>query len=155
MINRAELIIQHFDYLTDKYGFRVERKEFYPDAMGNAVVIFKSPVIGIEVVIDRNQALIRIGDQSEELGKWFEFSNVLSYFAPSLEKAYVFTEKTENNTWDQVVETQLKRLAEILLDCCESLLRGDLSGKERIKKIEHNRKIQLIEELNDPSKRSN
>jgi hypothetical protein len=118
-----------------------------PEMMGNAIVVFKSSKAGIDVVIDRNQVLMTLGDPMESRNEWFEFSNVLKYFAPSLESAYVFTEKTVENTWDEVIETQLDRLALILRQYCEPILRGDLSMKEEIKKIQENRKAESLAKL--------
>jgi hypothetical protein len=148
MSNHADLIIHYFSYLVSDYGFRVEQREFDLATMGNAFVIFKSSRIGIEIVIDRNQVLLTLGDQMDSRKDWFEFSNVLRYFAPLLENAYIFTEKTDNISWDEAVEIQLNRLASILRQYCEPLLNGDFSMRAGIEKIQKNRKTELLEEFN-------
>lgn len=139
MNDRSDLIVQHFKYLIDEYGFRIERKEFNPGAMGNAIVVFTSMRIGIEIVIDRDQALIRIGDQSDPGGNWFEFSDVVKYFAPSMANVYEAPEKTPDSTWDEFIEAQLARLAVVLRKSCKPVLEGEPLARTEIKKIEKER----------------
>lgn len=148
MKNRVDLIIKNFDYLISQYNFHVDQKEFDPQTMGNAVVIFKSQNIGIEIVVDRDQVLISIGNQIDTREKWFDFSDVIKYYAPHIEKAYIFTEKTIETTWDDAVETQLVRLSVILRQYCESVLKGDGWAKEEIKKNEEKRKLEMIKKFN-------
>jgi len=112
--------------------------------MGNAVVVFKSPKFGIEVVIDRNQALISIGEQVDPRMEWFEFRDVVMYYAPDAENVYVFPEKSDENTWDEIVETQLRRLAIVLRKYCDPLLKGESWEKEEIKKIEEDRASEMF-----------
>ncbi len=139
MNDRSDLIVQHFRYLIDEYDFKIEQKEFDPSAMGNAIVIFNSIKIGVEIVIDRDQVLISIGNRSDPRREWFEFSDVVKYFAPSMNNVYDFPEKTPDITWDEVVETQLTRLAVILRESCKPLLRGESLARTEIKKIEKER----------------
>jgi hypothetical protein len=138
MIDRSDLIIQYFGYLISEFGFYIEKKEFDPQMMGNAFVLFKSSKVGIEIVIDRNQVLIALGDQMEPRGKWFEFSDVVTYFSPT-KVAYIFYEKSENMKWAEAVEAQLRRVALILRQFCEPILKGDLGMKKEIKEIEKKR----------------
>jgi hypothetical protein len=143
MIDRVELITKYFKYLVSDYGFIITQQEFDYSSMGNAFVIFKSPRVGVEVVIDRNQVLITIGDEKDNPRDWFEFSSVLNYFSP-LVNAYEFPDKTEINTWDGVVETQLDRLSIILLQYCEPILKGDLTMKKDIQRIQEKNKAKLL-----------
>ena len=122
MAERIDWIIQYFGYLINEYGFHVEEKDFTPQMMGNAYVLFKSAKIGIEVVIDRNQVLISIGDQSEVRDKWSEFSDILKYLAPS-EVPYIFYERTDELTWDEAVKAQLSRTSSLLRQYCETMLK--------------------------------
>lgn len=139
MQNRSDLIIKKFEYLIVKYGFEVKEKNFNLEAMGNAYVIFMSSKNGIEIAIDRNDVLIAIGDSMESRKDWFEFSDVVRYYAPSIENVYHFQEKTADQTWDEFVEMQLDRLAGALRQICEPLLRGESLKKKEIKKIEEQR----------------
>jgi hypothetical protein len=139
MQNRSDLIVKKFEYLIVEYGFEVKEKNFDPEAMGNAYVIFMSLKNGIEIVVDRNDVLIAIGDSAEPRQDWFEFSDVVGYYAPSMESVYHFPEKTEDQTWDEFVEVQLDRLSGTLRQICEPLLRGESLKKKEIKKIEEQR----------------
>ena len=144
MSDRAELIVKYFDYLINEFGFYIERKEFDPQAMGNAIVIFKSQKLGVEVVVDRNMVLISLGDQIDSRRDWFEFSDVIKYYAPKIDGVYVF-EKNFNTSWDQVVETQLSKLAIILRQNCESILKGEQLNKKEVRKIEEKRVAENFE----------
>jgi hypothetical protein len=152
MTDRADLIVTHFSYLIEEYGFRTAQKVFDPDVMGNAFVVFESAKTGIEIVVDRNQAFIKIGDVLEPSREWLEFSDVVKYFAPSIDSPYIFTEKTATITWDEAVEIQLRRLALILRQNCEPLLKGDFRMRDEIKKIEEKRVTEMLAELNEISK---
>jgi hypothetical protein len=76
MTDRSDLILQNFGYLITEFGFSIAEKEFDPSMMGNAFIIFKSSQIGIEIVIDRNQVLIALGDPTEPRKKWAWFKNI-------------------------------------------------------------------------------
>ena len=159
LIDRSDLIIQHFVYLIKEYDFIIENKEFDPSSMGNAFVIFKSSRVGIEIVIDRNQVLIALGDQTEPRENWLDYNDVLHYFAP-LEVAYsnldkLFDEKRANNrsntdTWDEVLEFQLNRVGFMLRRYCEPILKGDLSMIKDIKEIEEKRVTEMLKRWNNP-----
>jgi hypothetical protein len=144
MTDHADLIVQYFNYLITEYGFHIVRKEFDSQTMGNAVVIFKSSQIGIEIVVDRNQVLISLGDLLDQRRDWFEFSDVLKYYAPLAEKAYIFPEKTVDNTWDDVVLIQLDWLAIILRQYCDPLLKGEPWVKEEIQEIAEKRAAEML-----------
>jgi hypothetical protein len=151
MVDRTDWIIQYFGYLIHDYDFHVERKDFTPQMMGNAFVIFKSSKIGIEVVIDRNQVLISMGDQSETREKWFEFSDVLANFAPS-EVPYIFYERTDNISWDEAIMSQLSRTSILLRHYCEPMLMGELGMKKEITEIEEKRVAEMLRRLEEKYK---
>jgi hypothetical protein len=144
MVDRSDLIAEHFQYLTEAYGLSRAQQEFAPQTMGNACVYFQSPVIGIRIAIDRNQVLVNIGDPAWPTREWLEFSQVLGYFAPAV-IAYDFGEKTEKNTWDELVALQLGRLALILRQQCEPLLRGEVAMDAIVKHVRDNRAAEMRE----------
>ncbi len=144
MSDRSDLVIQYFNYLILEFGFHIEQKEFDPQIMGNTLITFISPEIGIEIVIDKNQVLLTIGDQKEIKEKWLEFTDVIHYFSPS-EVPYIFYTQTDTVSWDEAVEAQLKRVAFMLRQYCTPLLQGDLTMKEKIKKIEAIRVSNMLE----------
>jgi len=150
--DRSNLIVQYFSFLVDKYEFVVQDKKYAPEVMGNAYVVFRSPNIGIEVTIDRNQVLIAIGEQSDQRKKWFDFTDVMRYFSPSVGEVYVFPDKTIDNTWEDVIEIQLQRLSSMLRDSCKPILRGELWMKEDIANIKRIRKENMFREFNRAAK---
>jgi hypothetical protein len=141
------MIFRNFDYLIRDHDFHIIRKEFAPQAMGNAVVVFESARYVIEIAVDRNQALIRIRNRSGSGGEWFEFTDVLKYFAPHIEGPYLFPEKTPGSTWDELLEAQLARLSAILRQYCGPLLNGVAWDEEEIRKNQEDRRDDLMRKL--------
>ncbi len=152
MINPDDLIIQYFRYLISDFGFHVAKREFNPTKTGTAFVVFRSSGVGIEIATDRNEVSIRIGDGMDPTKSWFEFGTALKYYAPSIENAYEYPEYKPGDTWEDIVLPQLNRLAKMLREYCEPLLKGDLSGKEAIMKIAKEGEAKMIAQLNDRSK---
>lgn len=156
MTDRSDLIIQYFGFLISNYNYFVTEKKFDPQVMGNAFVIFKSSRIGIEIVIDRDQVLITLGDREEPKEKWFDFCDVLQYFNP-VEVAYsdidqLFNEKrakhnSNEDTWNEVIDVQLQRLGFLLGEYCEPILKGNLDMKKELKVIEKRRVEEFINKL--------
>ena len=151
MTNRSDLIVQYFNYLISEYGYQIAEKEFNPDAMGNAYVIFMSSKIGIEVTIDRNNVFIAIGEHSHPRREWFEFSDVIKYFAPSIKNVYDFPEKTEEQSWDSIVEIQLNNLATMLHRYCKPLLGGEIWLNDEFKNNEEKRLVEILSRLKKKS----
>jgi hypothetical protein len=135
MTNRDDLIVQYFEYLVNEYGFRITRKERDPRPSWNAVVVFESSKIGVQVAVEMDEVAIHMGDCSDLVYDWFSFSNIMKYYAPHIKEVYVPTRKTTETTWDDVVETQLVRLSGLLREYCEPLLKGENLAKGEIKKI--------------------
>jgi hypothetical protein len=153
MTDRSDLIVKHFNYLVNEYGFHIEQKEFAEYAMGNTVVVFKSDKIGIQVAIDKNEVWIALGDQADSKKQWLPFGLVLKHFAPSIENAFIIPKKTSENTWDEVVEIQLKKLSTILRQYCKPFLLGDFSSKDELMKIQDKQLRETIAQINDSAKR--
>jgi hypothetical protein len=139
--------------LTTEFDFWVVDKVFDPQTMGNAFVRYKSSRVGIEIVIDRDQLLIVLGDQMEPREKWFGYSYVLEYFAPAeiayLDVGQLFNEKRANHTsnadtWKEVIEYQLQRVSSMLRQYCEPILRGNFDMKKEIKEIEQKNVTEML-----------
>jgi hypothetical protein len=145
----SSLVRQHFRYLTDEYGFSITHDEYFPEHMGNADMVFMSPQIGIEIVLDRGQVLIDIGSVLQTRKEWFEFSDVIHFFASEIEPVYIFPQDFAN--YQAAIESQVSRLAQLMRQYCEPLIRGDLSMQSGIRKIEHNRVARILEHFSDLS----
>ena len=150
MKNPLNIIKNDFEYLVREYNYHIEKEEFSPQTMGNAYVTYSSASVGIRVTIDRSQVLINIGDVSDNANEWFDFSDVIRFFDPSIENPYVFIEKTNENTTEDIVEAQVERLASILRKNCDAII-SELWMKEKIKVIERKRVTEMLEKLKKPS----
>ena len=148
MKNPISTTRKYFDYLVSQYGYRIAKEEFSPEAMGNAYVTYISDLTGIQISIDRSQVLINIGSITDNVREWFDFSDVIKYFNPSVEEPYVFIKKTDNIDTDDIVESQIKRLSSLLRIDCEPIIKGELWMKEEIKALEQKRVTEQIEKLN-------
>lgn len=153
MTNRVGLINNYFQFLISDYGFNIENMEFDYHSMGNAVVIYASPFFGIEVVIDRNQVLIRIGEIHESRKEWFDLIDVVNYYTHEEKKLYSFPEKNESNYWDEIIEIQLESLARVIYQFCRPILIGQPWHKEEIVKIRDKRVAEMLNSYS--KKRSN
>ena len=147
MYDRTDMILQYFSFLISEYSFRIEKKEYDASAMGNCFIVFVSSRIGIEVVIDRDQVLIAVGDQLTSRDKWFDFSYVYQYFSNTTDSPYKFPPKTGDNTWDEIVDIQLQRLSDLLKQYCVPLLKGDLSMQKEFKVREQKYTKSLMRQL--------
>jgi hypothetical protein len=149
MKDNSELIIQNLGFLTDVYNFRISRQEFDITAMGNAIVVFSSSKYNIEIVIDRNQVLISIGESKDNRDNWFEFVDVMKYYAPHETDIYQFPEKTKFITTEDIITSQLTRLAQLIRHNCEPILLGKNWNKVELKKIEGNRTAEFMNNLSN------
>ena len=145
-----DLVEQYFHYLIDDYGFSVVAERYSPKYMGNAQVVYESSSVGISIVLDRGEVLINLGPRSRPRHDWFEFTDVVHYFAPNLEPVYVFPQdQFPHEVMDPRViqDFQVSRLAQIMHQHCEPILRGDLSMQTRIQELEGNRAAEMLEEF--------
>jgi hypothetical protein len=118
-----ELAIQsHLQFLIDEFGFSITEAR-YDQEMGNAVVIFAKNKTRIEVVRDRGQALISLGDEELDRWDWVEFAEAIQFFSGKSELGYLFT-STNTPLSD---DAQVSHLSTLLRTYCEQLLSGKMS----------------------------
>ena len=144
----SDLVKQHFSYLLNDYGFAVADERYYPQAMGNAEVWLKSNLVGLRIVLDRGQVLVSLGPLSQPERDWFELYDVIRFFSPSL-NVYEFPE--DFSDYKAALETQIKRLALVILHYCDPLLRSDFSMQEKIRDVETKQVEELLGDLNKMS----
>jgi len=142
----SNLVRQHFRYLTDEYGFSITHDEYFPESMGNADILFVSPQTGVRIVLDRGQVVINIGSVLQPQKDWFEFSDVVHFFTPETEPVYIFPQ--DNSNYHAAIESQVIRLARLMRQYCEPLLKGDFSMQSGISEIERQRVAKLLDDLN-------
>ncbi len=130
----VDIIKEHYKYL-DEYGFSIYQERYSPEFFGDAEVIYQSSSVVVKIVVDRSQVLINIGKGAWPEKDWFEFSDVMRFFAPG-ERAYVFAQSS--------VENQVKRTARLMKQYCWKLLEGDFSMQDQIKTIEAKRVAAML-----------
>jgi hypothetical protein len=142
-MTNISLIKENFQFLIQEYQFYIDRERYSPEVMGNAVVVYKSANTAIQVVVDRSQALLKVGHSSWPERDWFEFSDVMHYFAPHIKPVYSF--QNENPSERPDVEGQLKKLVVMLKQYCAPILNGDFSMYKEIREIETKRVSEMLE----------
>src|SRR5574341_202132 len=143
MSDPTEFIKRCFHYLVDEYDFSIDHERFSPEVLGNAKVVFVSASTAVKVVIDRSQVLLNIGELSWPEKDWFEFGDVVQFFNPNLKEVYDFSGDSLDNP--AYIDSQTKRLAILLRQYCEPLLRGDFSMQNKIREIEKKRVAEMLE----------
>jgi hypothetical protein len=110
-------ITKYFSFLFD-YGFSI-KEEVNEGSFGNGYYIFMSNMVGLEIVLDRGEVLMSIGKISQIRREWLEWSIVLAAYAPD-KKPYDF---------DINIDSQIKRLSELLRQHCLEILTGNFSNQ--------------------------
>ncbi len=150
-MNNTDIIKTHFNRLSDQFGLTILRESYSPEIMGNAEVVFVSDKVGIQVVVDRNQVLIRIGKRSWPENEWFAFTDVLHYFAPD-EEAYIFLDKVKNEPLG--IEAQVIHILRVLDQYCRPLLEGDFTHSDQIRELEDKRVSEMLEMFRNISQKA-
>jgi len=119
-------INNYFDFLND-YGFSViEKEEVNTKVMGNGYFLFMSETTGVAIVLDRGQVLMNIGKSNQDRKDWLDWSIAIKAYAPDV-KAYDF---------EMDIDSQVKRVSELLKQYCVKLLEGDFSDENLLNVIE-------------------
>ena len=120
--NFESAIQSHFRFLIDEFGFSIIEAR-YEQEMGNAIVIFAMNKTRIEVVRDRGNVLISLGDESLNRWDWVEFAKAIEFLAGNKEPVYL-TSSLNNVVSDDV---QVSHLATLMRAYCMQLLSGEMS----------------------------
>jgi hypothetical protein len=119
-------VIEHFSFLLD-FGFTIfEKEECDTDAFGNGYYRFKSDTVGVEIVLDRGQVLVKIGKIYQARSDWLEWSYIVKAYAPEL-TAYDF---------ELDIASQIRRISELLRRYCMKLLDGNFADENLLKELE-------------------
>lgn len=116
----------YFSFLKS-YGFSViEKEEVNTGAFGNGYFVFVSDAVGIEIVLDRGQVLMKIGKSVQDRQDWLEWTVVIAAYAPEV-KAYDF---------ELDIDAQVGRISELLQRYCAKLLEGDFNDDRLLRIID-------------------
>ncbi len=120
--NFEAAIQSHFRFLIDEFGFSIIEAR-YEQEMGNAIVIFAKNTTRIEVVRDRSNALISLGDEKLDRWDWVEFAEAIKFLTGKQERVYLTTSSNTPVSDD----VQVSHLATLMRAHCIQLLSGKMS----------------------------
>jgi len=136
----VSLMKQHFLFLINEYGFSIIKESYSPEIkIGNGSVVYQSKLVTLEIVVDKTDVLLKIGQRKAPLEKWFDFLDVMKYFAPEVDDVYLRSGVTLSLKDSLAVETRLHNIAILLRKYCQPLLAGDFSMKAKIQEVEEKR----------------
>jgi hypothetical protein len=94
-----------------------EKEEVNKGSFGNGYFVFVSSAVGLEIVLDRGQVLMKIGKVPQDRKDWIEWSIILTAYTPNTQ-AYDF---------NLDIDSQVKRISELLKQYCLELLNGNFN----------------------------
>ena len=108
--NSLDILKQTYEFLIEEYGFRVKHAQYSPGFMGNSQIIYELNDIAISIIVDRGQVIINISSATKPVKEWFEFTDIVHFFDPNLDKVYDFFENMDNAN-ERIIQ-QANRLAQ-------------------------------------------
>ncbi|RLD05076.1 MAG: hypothetical protein DRI56_10175 [Chloroflexota bacterium] len=130
----AEQTKKHFRYLIDDYEYSVTGQRYDPKAFGNSLVQFQSRTMDVTVALDRGQVFVYLAPRTESPGYQFDLRDIVGFLTPeSDEPVYIFPEEWDN--YYDMVDWQVKRLAQVFRKYCKPVLAGKFSKWKEIVKI--------------------
>jgi hypothetical protein len=115
-------IYKYFSFLLDDFGFSIT-EERYDQEMGNAVVGFSKNQTCIELIKDRGQILVTLGDKRLSKWDWVEFADAIGFLSGNISPVYIFQSQNKNVT----EESQLSRVSVLMKQHCLVILSGEMS----------------------------
>lgn len=136
------LLTNQFRFLVDELGFNISTAKFEPENFGNCIIRLETSKVGVNIVLDRGQLFIYIGQRTKVEDEWFDIRDVIKYFAPHIEPVYIFPEEL---TGQANILFQARRLADLIKTYCTPLLQGDFSMENDIRNIQLKR-VEIFED---------
>jgi hypothetical protein len=131
---------QYFQFLTNEFGFSIIKESYNPEIkIGNGSVMYQSKFATLEVVVEKTEVLLKIGQRKAPLEDWFEFQDVMKYFAPEVDDVYLRSGITLTLKDSLAIETRIRNMVALLRKYCQPLLAGDFSMKASIKEVREKR----------------
>ena len=112
-------INRYFSFLYDLGFYMKEKEEDNKGSVGNGYFVFVSSAVGLEIVLDRGQVLMKIGKVPQDRKDWIEWSIILS----------AYTSNTQAYDFNLDIDSQVKRISELLKQYCLELLNGNFNDE--------------------------
>ncbi len=136
----VNMVKQHFQFLINEYGFSIIKESYNPEMKaGNGSVVYQSKLVTLEILVDKTEVQIKIGQRKLPGEKWFDFRDVMKCFAPEVEDVYLRSGAALTFKDSFAIEARMLNLAVLLRKYCEPLLGGDFSMKDKIREAEEKR----------------
>jgi hypothetical protein len=118
----SELVRHHFQYLVADYGFSIVALRGREVNPGN-VMNYESDRVGVEIRVMRAEVSVTIGTQSDPPDVWVDIGHLIPYLFPERdEPVYIYPESP-----DDQIEWQVKRIARLIRQTLDSVLRGEFT----------------------------
>ena len=133
----VDIMKKHFEFLICDYGFLItEEKAASPSYLG-ALIKYTSKLTQVLVGMDRADVYIVMGRSDITRNELFEFTYVINYLNPAIEKPYKLHTEL-NKPLEGSIDIQSKFLSELMQENCKQIL---LSGftpemEKQIREIE-------------------
>jgi hypothetical protein len=134
-----DVVKKHFKYLIDDYGFCIKEETLATDnPLWQGIVVYanesesdlpfkKKPFV--RLVLDRGYVMLDIKSEEMTEREWFDISEVMKLIAPEVQ---VHEKVDYSKDPYEIVETQIQNLSKLLVQYCDSLLKGDFSIGDQI-----------------------
>ena len=135
-MNKSEIskeIENHFWFLFDR-GFRIQSVKYYPEHMGNWIVVLESQDCLIDITSDRGEIFLSLGshDYGEDDQMWFDINTIVFY----LSKGKTLIDEFQGQLREK--DKQFQRLANILANYLDTII--PIMGKDF-----ENHKVNLLQ----------
>lgn len=131
-----ERVKEEFHYLVSDYGFTITEEIYDAQAFGNSFVGFVSTMngMGIGIALDRGQVTVDIRP-SPGSKKIFGLVTMVRFLAPDFSEEVYASPPKAFDTYHDRVDWQVKRIARILRQYCEPILKGEFTEWEEMDKM--------------------
>ncbi len=131
--------------MVDEYSYSIDKEIFFPDInFDNGEVIFKSRLVKIRVAVDKTYIDLEIGRRKLFEVKWYQFIDVMKFFAPEIDDVNLESEETRKLLLPLAIEARMRHSAMLLQKYCSQIVKGDFSMESRIKEIMDNRVREIL-----------
>jgi hypothetical protein len=153
---------EYFEFLIKDYGFVITEERIKPTYYYDVFIAYNSKYVKITIILDsKRDVTINMGRSSQtktelreikyfmgtpyvldfKLGdELFEFSHIIHYLNPKIEKVYIFNGEIKGGTLETSIDNQSKKLSEMMKENCKQILLTGFTPEmeEQIREIKKN-----------------